>query len=248
MKLIALYNIKGGVGKTASAVNLAYLSSIGPAKTLLCDLDPQGSASYYFRIRSPKKFNSKKFLKGGKFIDKYIRETDFENLDLLPSKMSHRKMDLFLNNLPKSKTRFKNIFSGLSENYEYIFLDCPPNITLVSENIFVAADHILIPLIPTTLSMLTYEKLLKFFKNRKLKKSKLLPFFCMVEYRKRMHREIIENQFLINHTFLKSRIPYSAEIEKMGLHRSPLVYFKPKSKAAEAYQNLWQEINNVIRT
>ena len=65
MAVIAVYNIKGGVGKTAASVNLAYLSAGSGKKTLLCDMDPQGSASYYFRIKSAKKFTANKFLKGG---------------------------------------------------------------------------------------------------------------------------------------------------------------------------------------
>ena len=77
MNILAFYNIKGGVGKTASCVNLAYLAAAGGEPTLLCDLDPQGSASYYFRIRPSAKYSSRKFLKGGKKIAKNIKGTDF---------------------------------------------------------------------------------------------------------------------------------------------------------------------------
>jgi len=90
MTILAFYSIKGGVGKTAAAVNLAYLSSRDGYKTLLCDLDPQGSASYYLRVRTPKKFNSEKLLEGGKKVDRAIRGSDYENLDLLPADFSYR--------------------------------------------------------------------------------------------------------------------------------------------------------------
>jgi chromosome partitioning protein len=244
--IIAIYNIKGGVGKTASAANLSFLAAKEKKGTLLCDLDPQGSATYYFRIRPHKKFSSKKLLKGGTTLNKFIRATDFEYLDLLPAKMSHRKMDILLDKLPKSKKKFDSIFSGSLQDYEYIFLDCPPNITLVSENVFYAADFILIPLIPTTLSVLTYQKLLKFFKSHKLSEKKLIPFFSMVESRKKMHQEIVREYLKPETQFLQSQIPYNSEIEKMGIYRSPLVYYRPDSKAAKAYQTLWQEIKSLL--
>ena len=244
MIIIAIYNIKGGVGKTASAVNLSYLAAKDNKRTLLCDLDPQGSATYYFRIRPHKKFSSKKLLKGGTTLEKFIRATDFEYLDLLPAKMSHRKMDILLDKIPKSKKQFNSIFSRSLQEYEYLFMDCPPNITLVSENVFYAADYILIPLIPTTLSILTYQKLLKFFKSHKLSEKKLIPFFSMVERRKKMHQEIIREYIKPRGNFLESLIPYNSEIEKMGIYRTPLVYCRPGSKAAKAYQALWLEIKS----
>ena len=94
MTIFALYNIKGGVGKTAAAVNLSYLASKEGFATLLIDLDPQGSASFYFRLKSEKKFTSKKLLRGGKNIAASVKGTDFFNLDALPSTLSFRKMDV----------------------------------------------------------------------------------------------------------------------------------------------------------
>ena len=153
MKTVALYSIKGGVGKTATCVNLAFLAASESHPALVCDLDPQGSASYYFRIKPKPKYNSRKFLKGGKRIDKNIRGTDFDFLDLLPADFSYRNLDILLNKFKDTRTCLKNAFDTLENQYAYVLLDCPPNITLVSENIFEAADIILVPIIPTTLSM-----------------------------------------------------------------------------------------------
>lgn len=246
MPVLAVYNIKGGVGKTASAANLAYLASLEGKKTLLCDLDPQGSATYYFRIKPKIKSGTKAILKGGKRINRSIKATDFENLDMLPSDFSLRNLDIVFDDVKKSKKRLQLVLNPLKKEYDYIFLDCPPNITLVSENIFNAADFVLTPIIPTTLSFRTYEKLLSFFKKEQFKKKKIIPFFSMVEKRKKMHQEIMEVFPTKFKGILETVIPYSSEVEKMGLERKPLVAYRSKSVAAKAYFSLWEEIKKVI--
>ncbi|MCL2459132.1 MAG: AAA family ATPase, partial [Desulfobulbus sp.] len=136
MSIFAVYSIKGGVGKTATAVNLAYLSAQQNGKTLLMDMDPQGSASYYFRIRPPKKFGAQKLLKGGKHIEENIKGTDYPGLDMLPADFSYRTIDLALDECKKSHKRLSKVLAPLEDEYDRIILDCPPNLTLLSENIF----------------------------------------------------------------------------------------------------------------
>ena len=243
MSIIAVSNIKGGVGKTATSVNLAYLSAVDGINTLLCDMDSQGSASYYFRIRPKQKFSTKKFLKGGKHIDRNIRGTDFPGLDLLPADFSFRNIDIVLDGLKKSTRRIGRVLHPLREEYGHIFLDCPPNVTLLSENIFHAADIILVPLIPTTLSMLALKKLLGFLKKIDRKKAKVLVFFSMVEKRKKMHVEMMQ-RISKEHRILSIVIPYLADVEKMGVYRQPVTAAMPHSLATTAYQKLWIEIRN----
>jgi len=190
-----------------------------------------------------KKFNRKQFLRGGKVIDKNIKGTDYDNLDMLPADFSYRNLDVALVDLKRSRRKLKEIFRPYRDEYEYIFFDCPPNITLMSENIFYAADILVVPCIPTTLSMLTFEKLVSFFKNKGLNRNKIKTFFSMVEKRKKLHRDIIADPpAKKKNVFLNSLIPYQADIERMGLTREPIVCSKPRSKAAKAYEKLWQEI------
>jgi len=241
MKTIALYSIKGGVGKTAAAVNLSYLSSLLSLPTLICDLDPQGASSYYFRITASKKYNSAQFLTGNKKICHNIKATDFENLDLLPSDFSCRNLDIELSEEKKPQKKLKKNLEELSEEYHTLFFDCPPNLTLLSESVFAASDLILVPLIPTTLSIRTYIQLQDFFKSNKLDGSKLCPFFSMVEKQKKLHRDTIL-EFGHGPEFLTQSIPYNSEVEKMGLYRAPLNAVLPNSPASKAYRNLWEEV------
>jgi len=241
MSIIAVYNIKGGVGKTASSVNLAYLSSKQGRRTLLCDLDPQGSASFYFRIRAPKKFNSKKLLKGGKHIEENIKGTDFPGLDMLPADLSYRNIDIALDECKKSQQRLRKILQPLQEDYDRIFLDCPPNITLLSENIFFAADHILVPVIPTTLSLLALKQLFTFLDDIGQSRSKVLIFFSMAERRKKMHLEMMQAMHK-KRGVMQAIIPYSADVERMGVYRQPVGAALPGSTSALAYERLWDEI------
>lgn len=246
MKKIAIYSMKGGVGKTAASVNLAYLAARDGSDTLLCDLDPQGASTFYFRIRASKSFKANKFIKGGKHVDKNIKGTDFPHLDLLPSKLSYRNLDLALDALKNSKKRLKQIFRELDDEYDYLFMDCPPGISLVSENVFNAADIIIVPLIPTTLSELTYERLLKFFDKNDIDSKKIFTFFSMVEARKTLHQETMSKITQEGGNIFKTQIPYRSEIEKMGIHREPVPVYSPHSNSTKAYEDLWDEIKAVL--
>jgi chromosome partitioning protein len=242
MKIIATYNIKGGVGKTASTVNLAFLAAASGYKTLVWDLDPQGASSYYFRIKPKIKGGSKDLIAGKRELDQLIKGTDFDNLHLLPADFSFRNLDLVLDAEKKPIQRLQKLLKPLAEHYDFIFLDCPPNISLLSEAVFLAADVLLSPIIPTTLSLRSLQQLKSFISGGAFKNLHLIPFFSMVDKRKKMHCNLMEIMHEQYPEILSTVIPYSSEIEKMGIRRMPLAAYTTKGRMVEAYQQLWQEV------
>jgi cellulose biosynthesis protein BcsQ len=248
MLTLALYSNKGGVGKTAAAVNLSYMSVRAGAKTLICDLDPQSSATYYFRVKPKLKSGKKGFLKGGKQIYKSIKGTDYENLDLLPAEFSLRHLDATFAKLKRSKQQLKTILKSFNNQYDLVVLDCPVTITLLAENIFNAADFILVPMIPTTLSLRTYRQLLTFSKKNNYNTGNIYTFFSMVDRHKKMHHDLMANVSKEFEGVLPGSIPYLAQIEKMGIYREPVAAFAPLSPAAKSYQKLWDEVQETILT
>jgi cellulose biosynthesis protein BcsQ len=234
------------VGKTATAVNLSYLAARTGSKTLICDLDPQGSATYYFRVKPKLKSGAKGFIKGGKNVHKSVKGTDYENLDLLPADFSLRNLDLTFDKLKRSKKRLSQILNPFKDEYDLIILDCPVSISVLAENIFNAVDFTLVPIIPTTLSVRTYRQLLSFCKKNKYQVAKIYSFFSMVDRHKKMHRELMATVSREFNGVLKSPIPFLSQIEKMGIYREPVAAFSPGSVASESYQKLWGNIQETI--
>ena len=246
MSVLAVYSNKGGVGKTATAVNLAYLSSQSGLETLIIDLDPQGSASFYFRVKPKLKSKSKGLTKVSK-VEKSVQETDFEGLEMLPADLSHRNLDLTFSDAKKSKQRLSKVLKLLSKSYDTIILDCPPTLTVLAENIFGAADTVLVPLVPTTLSVRSYEQLVSFMDEQGYDAGKLRPFLTMVDARKKLHKETVTELRGELPTLLESVIPYRSQVEQMGLKRQPLPVYAPRSGVAKAYRSLWQEVAGLLK-
>ncbi len=246
MTTLALYSNKGGVGKTATAVNLAYLAARSGYQTLLADLDPQGAATYYFRVKPKLKRRARGLSGKAGPLDDSIKATDFERLDLLPADFSHRNLDIAFDRQKRSRQRLDIAFRHFREEYDLIILDCPPTINIVAENIFNASDRLLVPLIPTTLSVHSHEQLLLFLADEGRSAKRVHSFFSMVDARRSLHQQIMTSLRARFDGILRSSIPYLAQIEQMGIHRAPAPAFAPKSRAARSYEALWAEIHEKL--
>jgi cellulose biosynthesis protein BcsQ len=244
VRVIALYNIKGGVGKTAAAVNLAYLSARDDRPTLLWDLDPQGAASYCLQIAPKVKGGRKALLEGKSALARLIRPTAYDHLELLPADFSYRNMDLGLNEKKRPEKQFRKLLDPLEEHYHTIFLDCPPGLTLTTESMFAAADLLVVPVIPGALSLRTLSLIDDFLAREELTHLKTLAFYSMVDRRKTLHRQLVDARH--DGRFLFTTIPYASDIERMAERRAPVAEFAPRSAAAGAYEALWGEIVEAV--
>jgi chromosome partitioning protein len=253
MRIYAIYNIKGGVGKTTTAVNLAYFAAESGLRTVLWDLDPQGAASFMFRVKPKVKGGGRAIISGKRLLDDAIKGTDFDNLDLIPADFTYRNMDLLLDlgdarpdDTPGGKParKLSKLLAPLSAACDAVFLDCPPSVSLVSENVLHAADVVVVPLIPTTLSVRTLEQLSDFIDEFKGHRPEILAFFSMVDRRKKLHREITEKLAAQRYDVASTVIPALSVIEVMSVERAPVAVYAPASAAAKAYRALWAELRD----
>lgn len=241
MKIIAVTNIKGGVGKTTTAVNLSYLCAASGLPTLLWDLDPQGAATYTLRGEPHEHASPKKLLNGKRQLAELVLPTDYPNLDLLPADLSYRKFDVHLSDRKRPTERLLKMSRSLREIYSALFIDCAPGISLLSENVLRAADAIIVPLLPTPLSVRTLAQLRDFIVGEGWVDLTLLPFFSMVDRRRSLHQDVMASTREQFPEMLATEVPYWSEIERMSIRRAPIPAFAPGSAAAQIYAALWAE-------
>ncbi|MFC0267646.1 ParA family protein [Kushneria aurantia] len=240
MQMVAVYSIKGGVGKTASAVNLAARASLAGHRVLLWDLDPQAATTFYLRNKPRVRGGGvEKLVKGKAALNKAVRDTPLDNLDLLPASFESRELDQLLEG--RKSSRLRKVLKPLFEDYDLVILDCPPSISTLSGQVFSSVDVLLVPVVPTTLSLRTLEQLQNHLDREDIA-TPVWPFFTLVDKRRKMHMQTIEDFRQQWPAQLSSIIPNASVVERMGVEQAPLSSFAPRSAAAHAYRELWEEI------
>ena len=248
MTTVGVYNIKGGVGKSTAAVCLACLAAAGGEPTLLWDLDPQGAAGYYLGSAGEHGKGAGRLVKGKERIAGLAEPTRVKNLDLLPARFSYRRLDLQLTKRSHPRKVLWQLLAPLASTYRWVFLDCPPGIGLLSENVFHAADLLLVPVVPTPLSLRAFEEIVVFFRRKGYERARLLPFFSLVERRRRLHRSAMEIFAAREPSVCRSPIPSLSDIERMAVTRRPVVIYRPHSAASRAFDSLWAEVRKAARS
>ena len=248
MKKIALYNIKGGVGKTTTTVNLACLLAKQGLSVLLWDLDPQGGSSYFFKQEN---FNDNTH---DRLFDRYIpiydviRSTDTYMIDVISN--DSKFSDQFMNKASRitalnflNEELISNTLEEVADDYDVCIMDCSPGRFQLHQNIFKAADLLLIPNIPAPLSVHCNNMLMKELQQKfNSPKTTILSFYNMVQSHKNLHKFYISNRDESQHYILNNHIPFYAEIENITLSKESIFHQLKEFKPNMYYQKLWLEV------
>jgi chromosome partitioning protein len=239
-KVIAVYSLKGGVGKTTMAVNLAgEMAVTGKQKVLLWDLDPQSASSFILGQDDGAKPKAQAMFERELQPEKLIRKTTVDGIDLLPADTSLRGLDGLLATIGK-KRRLAKLIDSIASRYDRIVLDCPPGLTETSEQIVRAAHVIVVPLIPSLLSRRALDEVVAYLKQNHKRHAPLLPVYSMVDRRRSLHKEAMEAEPDW------PRIPMASVVEKMADRRLPLVLYAKRDPASEAFAALAKAIGKKL--
>jgi chromosome partitioning protein len=239
MRVVAVAGAKGGVGKTAAAVNLAMLSAEAGFRTLLWDLDPQGAATHCYRARARVKGGATRLLGGKRDLEAYVRHTDYDRLDLLPADPSFRVVDTILATRRWPDRVLRKLLRPLDGSYDVVILDCAPGLGVVTESVVAASDLVLAPIIPAPLAVRSLDQLQEFVQSHR-PGMPLLAFLSMLDERKVLHRQIVA-QVRGDRRFALAAVPSSSAVERMGMEQIPAILASPQNLAAVSYRRLWAE-------
>lgn len=242
MRVVSVLGAKGGVGKTAAAVNLAKLAADAGFRTVLWDLDPQGAATHCYRARARVKGGATRLLGGKRDLETYVRHTDYENLDLLPADPSFRVVDTILSTRRWPERVLRKLLRSLDGSYDVVVLDCAPGLGVVTESVIAASDLLVTPVIPAPLSVRSLDQLDDFVTETR-PGVPLLAFLSMLDERKVLHRQIVD-QVKGDKRYSLAAVPVSSAVERMGMEQVPAVTASPLNLAAVAYRRLWAEVED----
>jgi len=249
VKRIAVYNIKGGVGKTTTSVNLACLLARQGLSVLLWDLDAQGGSSYFFQLQHKNAGQLQRLFDKRSNIYDLIQSTGSYQIDVIAndSEFSDLNMQQVSRMTALSYTNFEIIDLALHElkdDFDVCIVDCPPGKSLLHENVFRAMDLMVVPNIPAPLSIYCNEMLLELLSKISNLRMSVLSFYNMVQVNKKMHHQYVfgskESSEGIRQ--LNNYIPFYSEIEQITATRQSIFHQLKAAKSNAYYQFLWQEI------
>ena len=241
MKVVAVYSVKGGVGKTSAAVNLAWHAS-RKRRTLVWDLDPQGGATYLLEVRPRTKGSAHALVRGKADLGDVVRTTDDKRLDVVPAHDSYRELDIELDGTKHPDRQLDKLLGDVAKRYDVVILDCPPGMSLLSEAILAAADVVVVPLVPSPLSMRSLDQVTAMVAATRRPRPRIVGFLSMVDRRKTIHRDLVATLPETSKHVLPVVVPASTIVERMGVERAPVAAFAPRSVPAAAYRELWKGV------
>ena len=247
-KIIAYANQKGGVGKTTTCVNVsAYLATMGK-RVLLIDLDPQGNATSAVGLDKSEDIKSiYNVIIGENYIEEVIRKTDIDNLDILPSELNLAGAEIELVSMDNRERVIKTILNRIRNSYDYICIDCPPSLGLITVNALTACDSVLIPIqchffaLEGLTQLMNTIKLVKKHLNQNIDVEGVV--LTMKDNRSNLVSQVSDEirKFFGKKVF-NTVIPNNIRLAEAPSYGMPICKYDPKSKGGVAYKELATEL------
>ncbi len=252
-KIIAIANQKGGVGKTTSAVNLSAAIGDHQKKVLLIDIDPQGNATSGFGVNKKQiQGSSYDLLVGTKGIEEVIVQTSFKNVSLIPSDMALAAAEIELVDLEDRVNRLKNTVNIIKDRYDFIFIDCPPSLGLITLNAMTAGNTVLVPIQCEYYALEGLSQLIATVRQVKRLYNPTLGIegvlLTMFDGRLNLTMQVVDEvKKHFPQKVYKTVIPRNVRLSEAPSFGQPIIYFDRSSKGAKAYQELAEEFLKMNR-